>query len=63
VSFLGAQGSTKFRCHLILNQEKRFHRKEKTEARVFLVTFWPSKSDKDKLLEVGYMSSEHKTSL
>jgi hypothetical protein len=39
--------------------EKTYQRKEKTEAQGFLVTFWPPKSDKDKWLEFGCMSSEH----
>jgi hypothetical protein len=38
--------------------KKSWQRKEKTEARGFLVTFWPPKSDKKNLLEFGFMSSE-----
>lgn len=38
--------------------KKSCQRKEKNEARGFLVTFWPPKSDKDRLLEVGYMNTE-----
>jgi hypothetical protein len=38
--------------------EKSCQRKEKNEVQGFLVTFWPPKSDKDKWLEFGYMSSE-----